>query len=215
VDGPLRLRPGPRPAWSSAGFWIRVVAYIIDWVILAIASAVLQAISPALSIVTILYFPLCWGFLGQSIGMMPFGIRIVRNADGGKLTWGNVILRFIGMIIAFACILIGVIWVAFDSRKRGWADMIGGTVVIKERLVGYPAPRPRAGRAEPRYSQTAREATPGPFRLHRAVSRPSPRVLRTARVSRASRVPRLASRACRSSAPPHRHNGLDSTACPI
>jgi len=122
---------GPAPGVTFGGFWIRVVAYIIDWIILVIASAILQAISPALSIVTILYFPLCWGFLGQSIGMMPFGMRIVRNTDGGKLTWGNVILRFIGMIVAFAVIFIGIIWVAFDSRKRGWQDLIGGTVVIR------------------------------------------------------------------------------------
>jgi uncharacterized RDD family membrane protein YckC len=122
---------GPAPGVTFGGFWIRVVAYIIDWIILVIVSAVLRSISPALAIVTILYFPLCWGFLGQSIGMMPFGLRIVRNTDGGKLTWGNVILRFIGMLIAFICIFIGVIWVAFDSRKRGWHDMIGGTVVIR------------------------------------------------------------------------------------
>ena len=26
---------------------------------------------------------------------------------------------------------LGFIWAAFDSRKRGWHDMIGGTVVIR------------------------------------------------------------------------------------
>jgi len=25
-----------------------------------------------------------------------------------------------------------VIWVAFDSRKQGWADKIAGTVVLRE-----------------------------------------------------------------------------------
>jgi uncharacterized RDD family membrane protein YckC len=25
----------------------------------------------------------------------------------------------------------GLIWVAFDSRKRGWHDKIGGTVVVR------------------------------------------------------------------------------------
>ena len=73
-----------------------------------------------------------WGVMGQTIGMMPFGLRIVRNADGGKITWGNAVLRFIGMIVAFVCLFIGVIWVAFDARKRGWHDMIGGTVVIRQ-----------------------------------------------------------------------------------
>jgi len=40
-------------------------------------------------------------------------------------------MRFIGFIIADACLTIGLIWAAFDSRKRGWHDMIGGTVVIR------------------------------------------------------------------------------------
>jgi uncharacterized RDD family membrane protein YckC len=83
------------------------------------------------SLAILLYFPLCWGILGQTIGMMPFGIRIVRNADGGKLTWGNVILRLIGWFVSAFVLYIGFIWAAFDSRKRGWHDMIGGTVVIK------------------------------------------------------------------------------------
>jgi hypothetical protein len=38
--------------------------------------------------------------------------------------------------VAFACIYIGVIWVAFDPRKRGWHDKIGGTVVVRNVGVG-------------------------------------------------------------------------------
>jgi uncharacterized RDD family membrane protein YckC len=63
--------------------------------------------------------------------MMAFGLRIVRNADGGKITWGNAIMRLIGWFVAAIPFALGFIWVAFDARKRGWHDMIGGTVVIK------------------------------------------------------------------------------------
>jgi uncharacterized RDD family membrane protein YckC len=78
------------------------------------------------------YFIGLWGTTGQTIGMMLLGLHVVRNLDGGKITWGNVVLRFVGSLVAFACIYIGVIWVAFDSRKRGWHDMIGGTVVVRK-----------------------------------------------------------------------------------
>jgi uncharacterized RDD family membrane protein YckC len=126
---------GPAPGVVFAGFWIRFVAYIIDAVLIAILFAIVSAVSTSLAVIVylaaLLYFPLCWGLLGQTIGMMPFGIRIVRNTDGGKLTWGNVILRLIGWIVSAIVLYIGFIWVAFDSRKRGWHDMIGGTVVIK------------------------------------------------------------------------------------
>jgi hypothetical protein len=63
--------------------------------------------------------------------MMLLGLHVVRNADGGRITWGNAALRFVGLSVAFACIYIGVIWVAFDSCKRGWHDRIGGTVVVR------------------------------------------------------------------------------------
>jgi len=128
---------GPAPGLAFGGFWIRLVAYIIDAILLGIVEAILisalktpgQGIA---GIIGIVYFIGLWGTTGQTVGMMPFGLRVVRNSDGGKLTWGNAILRFIGLIVSFAVIFIGVIWVAFDSRKRGWHDMIGGTVVVRK-----------------------------------------------------------------------------------
>jgi uncharacterized RDD family membrane protein YckC len=130
-----QTQAGPAAGVVFAGFWIRFVAFLIDIIPLYIIYFVVLSVSSGLallvSLAILLYFPLCWGILGQTIGMMPFGIRIVRNADGGKLTWGNVILRLIGWFVSAFVLYIGFIWAAFDSRKRGWHDMIGGTVVIK------------------------------------------------------------------------------------
>jgi uncharacterized RDD family membrane protein YckC len=126
---------GPAPGVTFGGFWIRFVAYIIDIILIGIVAAIAGSISASLVYVVyigvLVYFILCWGLLGQTIGMMPFGLRIVRNSDGGKLTWGNVIMRMIGWIVSGIVLDIGFIWAAFDSRKRGWHDMIGGTVVIR------------------------------------------------------------------------------------
>jgi len=126
---------GPAPGLAFGGFWIRFVAYVIDAILIGVVFEIVAAVSVSLAvlvyIVALLYFPLCWGLLGQTIGMMPFGLHVVRNADGGKLTWGNVIMRLIGFIIASIPFDLGLIWAAFDSRKRGWHDMIGGTVVVR------------------------------------------------------------------------------------
>jgi uncharacterized RDD family membrane protein YckC len=132
-----QTQTGPAPGVAFGGFWIRVVAYILDAIILGIVGGVLgsaagSAGSGLAALIQIVYFIGMWGYMGQTVGMMPFGLRIVRNADGGKITWGNAVMRYIGLIVAFICIFIGVIWVAFDARKRGWHDMIGGTVVIKQ-----------------------------------------------------------------------------------
>jgi uncharacterized RDD family membrane protein YckC len=127
---------GPAPGVTFGGFWIRFVALIIDAIILGIVIGVLSSVSASMVyvgyVLEIAYFAVCWGFLGQTIGMMPFGLKIVRNADGGKLTWGNVILRLIGWYISGLVFALGFIWAAFDSRTRGWHDMIGGTVVIRQ-----------------------------------------------------------------------------------
>ncbi len=126
---------GPAPGLVFAGFWIRFVAFLFDiiplYIIYFIALSVNSGLALLVALLIFLYFPLCWGLLGHTVGMMPFGIRIVRNSDGGKLTWGNVILRLIGWFVSSIVLYIGFIWAAFDARKRGWHDMIGGTVVIK------------------------------------------------------------------------------------
>jgi uncharacterized RDD family membrane protein YckC len=130
-----QTQAGPAAGVVFGGFWIRFVAYVIDAILVGVIYTVVAMVSTALAavvyIAALAYFPVCWVMLGQTVGMMPFGLRVVRNADGGKLTWSNGILRMIGFIISAVCLYIGLIWAAFDSRKRGWHDMIGGTVVIK------------------------------------------------------------------------------------
>ena len=126
---------GPAPGLAFGGFWVRVLAYIIDVIPLGIVESILslafgtagQAMG---ALIFIAYFIGLWGTRGQTVGMMLAGLHVVRDVDGGKITWGNAVLRFIGLLVAFACVYMGVIWVAFDSRKRGWHDKIGGTVVV-------------------------------------------------------------------------------------
>jgi hypothetical protein len=106
-----------------AGFWIRFVAYIIDSIIMGVLFFTI--------IGWIIYMPLMWAWKGATLGQMALGLKVVRAADGGPISAGTAILRFVGLIIAFMVIYIGVIWVAFDAKKQGWADKIAGTVVIK------------------------------------------------------------------------------------
>jgi uncharacterized RDD family membrane protein YckC len=132
----LHTQIGPAPGLAFGGFWLRVLAYLIDASLLGIVEIVLfsalgvagQAIGPLIFVV---YFVGLWGLTGQTIGMMLLGLHVVRNADGGKISWSAAVLRFVGLLVAFACISLGVIWVAFDARKRGWHDTIGGTVVVR------------------------------------------------------------------------------------
>ncbi len=155
---------GPAPGVKFAGHGPRLVAYIIDTLIVGVAyvifffvaAAVLVAVSGPgdfnngiprgraagaialfglLFLVTFLialaYFPFFWARSGQTPGMRPFGLYVVRDSDGGKISSGQAILRMIGLWVAALPLYLGFIWVFIDVRRRGWHDLIAGTVVIE------------------------------------------------------------------------------------
>lgn len=139
----------PMPGYRYGGFWVRVVAFLIDGIALAIITA---AISPLFgpsvetvgsqievnyganavgTLLGLVYFIGFWAWRGQTVGMMPFNLQVVRADDGTRIDWVRALLRYIGLIISVIPLFIGLIWVAFDSRKQGWHDKIAGTVVIR------------------------------------------------------------------------------------
>ena len=136
---------GPAPGVEFASPGARLVGYIVDIfiqfmvvVVLAIISTILAvvfwpfAVISALLIiaVSILYFPWFWVQSGQTPGMSLMKIKVVRDDDGGPVTWGPAILRWIGFWVSTFVFYIGFIWIFIDKRRRGWMDLLGGTVVI-------------------------------------------------------------------------------------
>ena len=132
---------------SYGGFWLRVVAYIIDAIILGIVGGVfsiplnvnyndINSASVRTSngidlVLSFLYFTLLWSYMGASLGQRILGMRVVDATTGQRIGFGKAALRWLGLIISFFVCLIGVIWVAFDARKQGWMDKIAGTVVLR------------------------------------------------------------------------------------
>lgn len=152
---------GPAPGVEFAPHGARLVAYILDSIIIGIVVtffAVIGAIAlgsgatvegntvtdvssgsviiflvmiAIATVVGILYFPYFWARGGQTPGMRPFSLRVVRDLDGGPIGWGSALLRLVGLIIGGAVFYLGYIWVFIDKRRRGWQDLIAGTVVVK------------------------------------------------------------------------------------
>jgi len=123
---------------QKAGFWIRLVAYLIDGVLLYVVNyilgLVLQDAGGIVSfVVNIAYFVYFWSGQGggQTVGMRVFGLRVIRT-DGSALTITQALIRWVGLLVSFLCLLIGVIWVAFDANKQGWHDKIASTYVVKK-----------------------------------------------------------------------------------
>jgi uncharacterized RDD family membrane protein YckC len=134
--------PAAAVTGAKAGFWIRVVAFIIDSILIAVVNAIIAAIlsssttgrSGIQTLLGIIYFAYFWSssspWPGQTVGDKLLNLRVIRT-DGSDLTLVQAFIRYVGLFISFIVIFIGVIWVAFDPNKQGWHDKIAGTYVIK------------------------------------------------------------------------------------
>ena len=126
---------------EKIGFLTRALALIIDAIIVGVVSSVLNGIvfggdlvrgnglSTLLGLAYYLYFWSSYGH-GQTLGNRALGIRVVKT-NGSELTLIDAFIRYVGLILSFICLFIGVIWVAFDANKQGWHDKIAKTYVVK------------------------------------------------------------------------------------
>jgi uncharacterized RDD family membrane protein YckC len=134
--------PTPSPAAVKAGFWIRVVAYLIDGIILLIVESIINlALRGNASaqfginlLIGAVYFVYFWSgsspFPGQTIGMKVLNLRVVR-ADGSSLDFVQGLIRYVGIIISSIPLGLGLAWVGWDPNKQGWHDKMAGTFVVK------------------------------------------------------------------------------------
>jgi uncharacterized RDD family membrane protein YckC len=153
---------GPAPGVEFAPHGARLVAYIIDGIIVSILCGILLIIGFAVFVsgatvvngqvtsigggaagagtvvfilafvLAFLYFPFFWARGGQTLGMKPFGLRVVSDRDGSRIGWGKALLRLVGTWVSSAVFYLGYIWIFIDKRRRGWHDLIAGTVVVRQ-----------------------------------------------------------------------------------
>ena len=130
------------------GFWIRVLAYIIDFVILgAVQWAIFAALGLPMfevdadatfgtaNIVSIVlgiaYFAGMESSSWQgTVGKHALGL-IVTDTDGHRISFLRALGRYFAKILSAIILLIGFIMVAFTDRKQGLHDMICSTLVLK------------------------------------------------------------------------------------
>jgi uncharacterized RDD family membrane protein YckC len=150
---------GEGPELEYVGFWLRVLASLIDtiWVvILLIPMGVIlthmglgsleDAMQPAglraftfdargllpdlLIAVAIVAF---WRYRLATPGKMAINARIVDASTGAAPSLGQLVIRYIGYFVSTIPLCLGLIWVGLDPRKQGWHDKIAGTVVVRPR----------------------------------------------------------------------------------
>ena len=109
----------PKPT-EFAGFWVRLVAWLIDVVLLSIVSW---------GLVNVIYFIGLRAWRSQTLGQIVANVKVVKT-DGSPVDLRAAVLRFLGYVLCFLTLGIGFLIVAFDRRKQGLHDKIADTVVI-------------------------------------------------------------------------------------
>jgi uncharacterized RDD family membrane protein YckC len=83
-------------------------------------------------IVVLAYFVLFWSGTGQTPGMRLMRLRVLADRSGAPPSVGRSIVRFVGLILAIAPMLLGFVPALFDRRRRALQDYLAGTTVRAE-----------------------------------------------------------------------------------
>jgi uncharacterized RDD family membrane protein YckC len=132
---------GPASGLRFAPHGPRFVAYLVDvglllgitliGILVATAVGVAGVAFLVLFVVTLAYFPWFWARGGATPGMRVFKLRLVRDQDGGPVGWGAALLRLVGFWVSGLVFYLGFAWILIDSRRRGWHDLLAGTVMVQ------------------------------------------------------------------------------------
>lgn len=146
----------PELGRTLASPWLRILARIIDGVILAIVASILATAmfdggdvfsfrrTILQTVLTALYEVLFIGLRGATPGKALVGIAVVRQRDGvtppgvdvGFLRWvveAVGLLTIVGALIGLVIFVLNVIYLFTDPRRRTINDRIAKTYVVKVR----------------------------------------------------------------------------------
>lgn len=139
---------------EKGGFWIRLLAFIFDFLFLNLISVLLLAFWFSilkggkvtdsselllslfipyyfLTIFTSLsYYTILHGTKGQTLGKKVFGLRVV-HISGRSLGFSQAFVRWVGYILCALTLNIGFLWIVFDKNKQGWHDRIANSFVVR------------------------------------------------------------------------------------
>jgi uncharacterized RDD family membrane protein YckC len=133
----VELKIEDQNEYSYASFGDRLVAAILDGLILAIPNVIFKFVLPegVADLATILLGWL-YGALLESgdnqatLGKKAMNIR-VTDLDGERISFGKASIRHFSKIISALLILIGYLMQPFTEKRQALHDMIAGTLVYK------------------------------------------------------------------------------------
>jgi uncharacterized RDD family membrane protein YckC len=135
---------------AYAGFWLRLAAYLLDWVLvgLVLAFGVLlyealqhddaEALVYVVGKVGAVEVWLAWAYfalmesspLQATLGKLAVGIY-VTDKNGDPIAFARASIRYWLKILSTWTLMIGWLMAAFTPRKRALHDVLAGTLVLK------------------------------------------------------------------------------------
>ena len=127
------------PSGPRASFGRRLVAALLDGILLGIVYAILLAVVSQEAayglylLAGIVYYTLLeGGATGQTLGKKALGIRVVDFNNGGSIGYGRGAIRYLGRIVSSIPCLLGYLWMLWDKEKQTWHDKFATSVVVPE-----------------------------------------------------------------------------------
>ncbi len=145
---------------AYAGFWLRLVAFIIDWILLGIAGAIIffplfrihantfattnlwelytspskpfVAIQLLNSMMNWIYYAALESSSWQAtLGKKILGLKVTDLA-GNRISFARASGRFFGMILSSMILGIGFLMAGFTARKQALHDILAGCLVLRQ-----------------------------------------------------------------------------------
>lgn len=150
--------PAIRRSAIFGGFWIRGLAYLLDWLLVAILSVVL-IFAPLVALgavpadasyswfvafnrqtiaIRLLVFMLSWLYFATlesspwqaTLAKRVFGL-IVTDLQGRRITFTQASWRYLAKLVFGTIFYFGFLFAAFTLRKQALHDLLGKTLVLK------------------------------------------------------------------------------------
>ena len=135
------------PIGRPAGFWIRLWAWIFDFIILAVVQLAAIAAWPGFAeyfadssdwhwvdaltfLISASYYTVAVSVWSTTIGKRVLGLYILRK-DGSKVGPARALARYLSAILSGVLFGIGYLMIGLRSDKRGLHDLICDTMVVK------------------------------------------------------------------------------------
>lgn len=139
------------PSFAYAGFFIRLVAFAIDMIVISAINRILQSVlnlnielGLSISLASIIYWLISLGYFtlmtyfnnGQTLGKMITNIRVVSlNGEKADL-WQIVSRETFGRYVQNKFVVLYLI-IGFAPMKQSLADILSDTVVIRDNVNSY------------------------------------------------------------------------------